>query len=477
MRALIVFMVAFVFCQQQTFAHAYKDDKKKETKKDKGKHKGSSKQTSTGDSTEINANKPKPIDPAEAEMLKNKLMLIDATLDLNEALLQGVQASLDSLNVVDDQIVNEKDINATVRRMQRNRDRAVLTPELKHMQDSLGTELANLKSQKQSIIVMLRGEAPPDSTATAAQAQKQPETNKAETASITTKDVEPKPSRTEPKQNKQPEPGPTKQPEPTPERTLSAAVPEKHIFAPAVALPFDSDLYNIKDIEQPTTNEDVKKVKAEFYLTRARKAITSKNYKAASEDIAKALEIDPKYYDALVEQGELYVLQGQHNKAMDSYRAAEKVNATKADLYVKMANALQGMKLADLASISFDKALKLDSNYIPALMGKAAIYNDAGKQDNAIALYNKVISQNITYHTAYKARGVALYYKKDYKPAVEDFTRYLIFKPSDAAAYYYRGLSLLADHSNADGCSDLNTAEQLGSTSATKVIAARCGGK
>ena len=80
---------------------------------------------------------------------QTKLMMIDASLELNLAMMQGLQASFDSLNVEDNAGVNEKDINATLRRMKRLRDRALLTPYLENIRDSLTQEIAVLTNEKE----------------------------------------------------------------------------------------------------------------------------------------------------------------------------------------------------------------------------------------------------------------------------------------------------------------------------------------
>ena len=121
--------------------------------KEKGKKSGKVKQIAqpvdtAGRSGEPAATKQPEISPENLELQKNRLLLIDATLELNQTLLQGVQASIDSLNVEDRPLTDEKDMQAKLHLMERQRDRILIKPYLAHIQDSLNTEIANEKKRK-----------------------------------------------------------------------------------------------------------------------------------------------------------------------------------------------------------------------------------------------------------------------------------------------------------------------------------------
>ncbi len=92
---------------------------------------------------------------------KTRLLMIDASLELNEAMMQGLQASFDTLNVVDDATMDEKNIAAMLRKMKRSRDKVLLTPYLENIRDSLTHEIVVLKEEKHSIETRLNPPAPP----------------------------------------------------------------------------------------------------------------------------------------------------------------------------------------------------------------------------------------------------------------------------------------------------------------------------
>ncbi len=92
---------------------------------------------------------------------RTRLMLIEAQLELNQAMMQGLQASFDSLNVADTTKVDEKNVQAMLRRMKRSREKALLTPYLENVRDSLTQEIAKLIDAKKVVEARVNPSAPP----------------------------------------------------------------------------------------------------------------------------------------------------------------------------------------------------------------------------------------------------------------------------------------------------------------------------
>ncbi len=111
------------------------------------------------DATEFNSPIPGQFfDPDED---KTRLLMIDASLELNEAMMEGLRASFDTLNVIDDAVMDEKNIPAMLRKMKRSRDKVLLTPYLENIRDSLTREIVVLKEEKNAIETRLNPAAPP----------------------------------------------------------------------------------------------------------------------------------------------------------------------------------------------------------------------------------------------------------------------------------------------------------------------------
>jgi len=90
----------------------------------------------------------------DPEIDKNNLMLVDATLELNEAMLAGIKASLDTLDKPEPAI-NSNDVKEILQRMKRAKDREQLKPYLEFMNDSLSLDCNKLRLQKEDILSRL----------------------------------------------------------------------------------------------------------------------------------------------------------------------------------------------------------------------------------------------------------------------------------------------------------------------------------
>ncbi len=91
----------------------------------------------------------------DPELDENNLMLLDATLELNDAMLAGIKASLDTLSKPDPEIKNPNDVKEILARMKRQRDRKELIPYFEFMKDSLSLDNSKLSAQKENILTRL----------------------------------------------------------------------------------------------------------------------------------------------------------------------------------------------------------------------------------------------------------------------------------------------------------------------------------
>ncbi len=108
-----------------------------------------------------------PVSPPESqpsisvEEANNQLMLLDAMLELNEAMLEGVKASMDTLNKKEDgAAVDEKNIQLMLQRMKRSRDKVLLLPYLVRLNDSLSNEIVQMLTEKTKLEAVINPPAP-----------------------------------------------------------------------------------------------------------------------------------------------------------------------------------------------------------------------------------------------------------------------------------------------------------------------------
>ena len=461
---------------------------------------------SAGDSS---LNSKTVISSRDIELQRDRLLLIEATIELNEVLLLGIKASLDSLNV-EDENTDPKNAQAEVHKLQRLRDKVLLTPEFLHMQDSLTTDITILKKQKSEIETSLLASIQKPTAKNKTQPVALNETKKG-TSPGKNDDVATKTKREEKRHSKlqsvsdtlivsdvykpgannnelTPSASKTKKNEKghaqvmapdnvvvLKDSSLNPLIPEKPIYTLAVALPEDTTLLNLKASEQQYFDDSINIIRAEYFLTRARKSINEKNYKQAEDYLKKALAQQSDYYDARLARAELEVLTGQNEKALADYKLCLNDRYPNAKILYNIGEVLLSLKKNGEAASYFERSLKMDSNFVPAMIVRAGFLSEHRQYTEAIAIYNRVLILNVSYHIAYKGRGIAEFGKKEYTAAIGDLTRYLIFKENDAETYYYRGLARVEREETANACLDFNAALHLGYNAAKNAIDKNCG--
>jgi tetratricopeptide (TPR) repeat protein len=439
--------------------------------------------------------------PIDTELIQNKILLIEATLDLNQTLLQGIKASIDSLNVKDKGIVDAKNMPATIHSMQRSRDKALLTPFLLHMRDSLNTEIHNEATEKAKLEYLLKGNESPlgkqDTTSLPTKENIAVASGVAKDTLAVSKEISHHPTKADSVHIRPViEAGSSYQ-------TATSSKPVMH-WETAKALYYDDDttapanneshgaahdaqsaqnnsdtsayipLRNVQIVSVAHSSDSVGLIKAQLFLTKAMKANNQKNYKTAVENLKKALDIMPDYYDAWFALGEADTHLGLYTKALNEFKTCANLDSSKAVLFYKMGNIHLKLKQKTEAYDCFKKSLSIDVNYIPAIVARASIYEDRKQYRTAIMEYNRVLELDMGYHTMYKLRAMAEYWLKDYNTSIDDFTRFLIFDDSDASVYYYRGLAKLGTKNAQDACADLSVSAKLGYPAASKAIETNC---
>ena len=491
----------------------------------------------------------------DTDLLLSKIMLSEAMLDLNKGLLQGINASLDSFKIKDKSGLDEKNMAATIHKMQRARDKALLTPFLLHMRDSLNIEIKKEEDEKSSFETMLYAPAsagynPP------VKVVKEPviaETGKADSlakpvaimqpsviqpASVTLpppakKDTvavlqtqvflsaevpKSKPNKKQPKHVKATEVVATGKIDSS--AFVSGMPSTNHVIeSPVSSKPFvsqinhwetakalyytddssarekksnemagyDGDLQQVKvgdtsgyipsktpSDNMPGMSDSVRVIRAQLFLTKAMKASNEKNYRTASEDLKRSIDLNPHFYEAWFALGEVEAHLGLYTKALNELKTCATIDSSKAVLYYKMGNIQLKLRQLTEAFANFNKSLARDSNYVPAIMGRASVYVDRKQYKTAVAEYSKALQIDRGYHTAYRAKAMAEYLLKSYDAAIDDFTRFLIFDETDASVYYYRGLSKISLNQLMEACTDLSVSAKLGYSAALKALDANC---
>ena len=463
--------------------------------------------------------------PVDTELIQNQILLTDATLDLNRTLLQGIQASLDSLNVKDRNVIDEKNIALTIHRMQRQRDKAMLTPVLLHMQDSLKNEIVKGEAEKVGFEKMLSRQgsyvAPADTT---------PKTTTANKVLVKTDTIKPVSTSLFDDTAKTIVKTEVKEETPVKKDTtdikvviaesktnhvrqvieIGSSTPTEATEVPVMHWETAKAIYYNDDTTQAEQNpneltsakpalnntgdttaykpgitkedsakpqvgsEEARIIRAKYFYTKALKDISQKNFNEAVSYLKKSIDLSPRYYDAWLALGEADAHSGLYTKALNELKYCKTMDSTSALLFYKMGVVETKLKQKTEALNSFNRALKLNPDYIPAIISRAAEYADRGQFKTAIREYNRVLQLDPAYHTIYKQRAMAHLALKNYEAAIDDFSRFLIFNETDASVYYHRGMARLELKQMTDACTDFSLSAKLGSHAAAKALAEHC---
>ena len=97
---------------------------------------------------------------------------------------------------------------------------------------------------------------------------------------------------------------------------------------------------------------------------------------------------------------------------------------------------------ANLASLS--GVVQSNPNDPQAYNMRGSVYGQAGRNDEALADFNKAISLDPNYAAASLGRGIVYRLKKQPFEAFKDFNKAISIRPDNAEAYYNRGLLYLS---------------------------------
>jgi tetratricopeptide (TPR) repeat protein len=113
------------------------------------------------------------------------------------------------------------------------------------------------------------------------------------------------------------------------------------------------------------------------------------------------------------------------------------------------------------ALADFDKAIVLDGNYAQAYANRALIYRKTNRFDLALADDNKALAIDANYVPAYLGRGIVYREQGRSSQALADFNKAIALRPDNAEAYYNRGLLYQSQGQHAFAVDDFSTAIAL----------------
>ena len=139
------------------------------------------------------------------------------------------------------------------------------------------------------------------------------------------------------------------------------------------------------------------------------------------------------------QQGNVLMMLGQIDSAIEAYSHATDLNPNNAEAYNNRGNTYRDKGDYNRAIDDLNEAIKLDPQFAEAYNNRGAAYCDKGNYDRAIDDFNKAIELKSNYVNAYSNRGVAYRDKGDYNRAIDDLNEAIKLDPQLADPYVNRG--------------------------------------
>jgi len=229
---------------------------------------------------------------------------------------------------------------------------------------------------------------------------------------------------------------------------------------------------------------------------------------AALADYEKAVTIDPKYAEAICQQGIILIAKGLNDKgciqlweakSQGSKKAAElfeknscsgmstgflksgnakyeakdyqgahadythaiQLNGDSADAFIARAQCNVTLKKYDKAINDYNKALKIKPDTLNTLYLRGVAYLSAEQFKEAFDDFSKVIKKNPNGYDLYMQRAAACEGMNNFRSAIYDYSEAIRINPKAGNAYYLRALAKQG-FKDTTACTDFKIAVSLG---------------
>ncbi|WP_044206460.1 tetratricopeptide repeat protein [Flammeovirga sp. OC4] len=183
------------------------------------------------------------------------------------------------------------------------------------------------------------------------------------------------------------------------------------------------------------------------------------------QDVNKALDHYPDNPDFLRVSVGLFWKSGDFQKAKEECERVLTIVPKDYHLNVMYATSLSRLGDFDEALKCYNKAIHIDSVQSYAYQDRGYTYLNAGKFNEAVADFNKIIDSSAETSVkafAYNNRGYSFYKLDLNEKALKDIEQSLRLLPSNSFAYKNRALVNIKLNNLIQSCLDLNRAEELG---------------
>lgn len=183
-----------------------------------------------------------------------------------------------------------------------------------------------------------------------------------------------------------------------------------------------------------------KKTQARAYFKSGINLKSKNKFPEALAAFTKAISLDNNYDSAFVEIGNINLLNGYTDYAINNFKNAISINPQNKIALFELGKIYRDVKPNyDSAIIFFKAAVAIDSMNKEYFYSIAWCYNAKGDYENAIQAAIKALERDNTYRPAYGELGHAYRRAKKFTEAIEQFKKNLAVSVVDLA-YFYSGM-------------------------------------
>lgn len=219
--------------------------------------------------------------------------------------------------------------------------------------------------------------------------------------------------------------------------------------------------------------EQGKKLKGDFYYTKARDFIEHNNLKEGERFLVKSLDENPNNIEAWIMHADINILSGNTENAAREYRIALEIdsNNTKAMynlgyLYFMSNNHNKAMEF-------FNDVININPAYYKAYLGRAKVFESSREFQNALSQYNE--AQKYANNTAVtKGKALVLVQLRQFDEAEKLLKNLIVENKADGEVYYNYAMLFLSKADYTKACEYFQLSATKGFASAKNAIRQFC---
>ena len=160
---------------------------------------------------------------------------------------------------------------------------------------------------------------------------------------------------------------------------------------------------------------------------------------AAEQGFTEAIRLNPNFFEAHYNLGNILKAQGKLAAAVESYHCALAIKPDSVVIHLNLGNALKAQGKLAAAAESYQRALAIKPNDATVHYNIGNTFQEQGDLAAAVESYHRALAIKPDYMEAHHNLGITFFEQGKLEAAMESYHRALVIKPDDAAIHYNLG--------------------------------------